>query len=94
MSPRGWRGRGTERAKRPRPDLATLLFVAIFVPLAGYLVFRLPFRFPPTGMMASPSLVFGFNNAVAFVAVVTLVGVVAVFFAVVAGGFTRAPYAR
>jgi hypothetical protein len=78
MSPRGWRGRGTERAKRPRPDLATLLFVAIFVPLAGYLVFRLPFRFPPTGMMASPSLVFGFNNAVAFVAVVTLVGVVAV----------------
>ena len=67
------------RAPHPRGDRAVALFLAVFIPIAAYVVFRLPFRFPPDGMIVSPSLVFGFNNAVAIAGVVILLVVVTVF---------------
>ena len=59
--------------------IAVALFLAVFIPIAAYVVFRLPFRFPPEGMIVSPSLVFGFNNAVAIAGVVLLLAVLTVF---------------
>src|SRR4029453_9199393 len=67
------------RVPHPRPDRAGPLSPVFFIPVAGYVVFRLPFRFPPEGMMVSPSLVFGFNNAVAIAGVVILLAVSTVF---------------
>src|SRR4029453_13269898 len=67
------------RVPHPRPDRAVALFLVVFIPVAAYVVFRLPFRFPPEGMMVSPSLVFGFNNAVAIAGVVILLAVSTLF---------------
>ena len=53
--------------------------IAIFILLAWYAVFRLPFRFPPSGPLVSPSLVFGFNNALAIAGVLVLIGPVTGF---------------
>lgn len=53
--------------------------IAIFILLAWYAVFRLPFRFPPSGALVSPSLVFGFNNALAIAGVLVLIGAVTGF---------------
>ena len=53
--------------------------IAIFILLAWYAVFRLPFRFPPSGPLVSPSLVFGFNNALAIAGVLALIGAVTGF---------------
>lgn len=69
---RTWRMNPPARAPRPRGDPAVALFLAVFIPTAAYVVFRLPFSFPPEGMIVSPSLVFGFNNAVAIAGVVIL----------------------
>lgn len=69
----------TAKAPRRRIDRATVLFTALFIPIAFYAVFRLPFQFPPTKRIVSPSLVFGFNNAVAITCVVILIGVVTLF---------------
>lgn len=62
-----------------RPPRATVLFIALTVPLAAYAVFVLPYRFPPTGYFVSPSLVFGFNNTVAIGGVLALIGAATVF---------------
>lgn len=67
------------RAPHPRVDRAVALFLVAFIPIAAYVVFRLPFRFPPEAMIVSPSLVFGFNNAVAIAGVVILLAVLTVF---------------
>lgn len=67
------------RAPHHRGARAVALFLAVFIPIAAYVVFRLPFRFPPEGMIVSPSLVFGFNNAVAIAGVVILLVVLTVF---------------
>ena len=67
------------RVPHPRVDRAVALFLVVFIPIAAYVVFRLPFRFPPDGMIVSPSLVFGFNNAVAIAGVVILLAVLTVF---------------
>jgi hypothetical protein len=67
------------RAPHRRGDRAVALFLVVFIPIAAYVVFRLPFRFPPEGMIVSPSLVFGFNNAVAIAGVVILLAVLTVF---------------
>ena len=64
---------------RRRIDREALLFTGLFIPIAAYAVFRLPLRFPPAGRIVSPSLVFGFNNAVAIACVVALVGLVTAF---------------
>ena len=69
----------TPSTPRRRVDRATVLFAALFIPIAFYAVFRLPFRFPPAGRIVSPSLVFGFNNAVAITSVVVLIGFVTLF---------------
>ena len=63
----------------PRLDRIAVAFTALLVPVAAYLVFDLPFRFPPTGSRVSPSLVFGFNNAVAIGAVVAVIGAAIAF---------------
>ncbi|HEY1332770.1 MAG TPA: hypothetical protein VGF31_00860, partial [Myxococcaceae bacterium] len=55
-----------------RLDGATALFIVFVAPLAAYVVFLLPYRFPPTGNFVSPSLVFGFNNTVAIGGVLAL----------------------
>jgi hypothetical protein len=70
---------GLPGTPRRRIDRAAFLFTILFVPIAAYAVFRLPLRFPPTGKIVSPSLVFGFNNAVAIVCVVALLGIVTAF---------------
>src|SRR6266567_1328448 len=57
----------------------TGLFIALFIAVAYYALFRLPFHFPPTRMIASPSLVFGFNNSVALACVVLLIAAVTLF---------------
>ena len=57
----------------------TGLFIALFVVVAYYTTFRLPFHFPPTRKIASPSLVFGFNNAVAMASVVVLLAAATLF---------------
>ena len=44
-------------------------------------VFRLPFHWPPERRLVSPSYAFGFNNAVAVLAVTTLLGALAVLLA-------------
>jgi uncharacterized membrane protein YecN with MAPEG domain len=69
----------TPSTPRRRVDRATVLFTVLFIPIAWYAVFRLPFRFPPVGKIVSPSLVFGFNNAVAIACVVILIGFVTLF---------------
>jgi hypothetical protein len=51
----------------------TGLFTALFIAVAYYTIFRLPFHFPPTRMITSTSLVFGFNNSVALACVVLLI---------------------
>ena len=45
-----------------------------FAAIVYFAVFRLPFRFPPSRRMVSPSYVFGFNNAVAILAMAVLLG--------------------
>jgi hypothetical protein len=75
-APDGWL---TPRPPHRRVDRAAILFTALFIPVAAYVVFRLPFRFPPAGRIVSPSLVFGFNNAVAIAGVVALIGPVTAF---------------
>src|SRR6266851_1509933 len=69
----------TPHAPRRRVDGLAVVFMVVFLPLASYAVFRLPFRFPPAGKIVSPSLVFGFNNAVAITCVVILIGFVTLF---------------
>jgi len=49
------------------------LFTSLFIVVAYYMIFRLPFRFPPTRKISSASVVFGFNNSVAIVSVVVLI---------------------
>ena len=71
--------KSSARAPHPRVDRTVAVFLAAFIPVAAYVVFRLPFRFPPEGMIVSPSLVFGFNNAVAIAGVVILLALVTVF---------------
>jgi hypothetical protein len=47
--------------------------------VAYYLIFRLPFRFPPTRKISSSSVVFGFNNSVAIGGVVVLTAAATLF---------------
>src|SRR5215472_13057656 len=49
------------------------LFTLVFIVAAYYVIFRLPFRFPPTRKISSPSVVFGFNNSVAIISVIVLI---------------------
>src|SRR5215467_11873613 len=55
------------------------LFTLVFIVAAYYVIFRLPFRFPPTRKISSPSVVFGFNNSVAIICVIVLIAVAMVF---------------
>jgi len=66
-------------APRDRLDRATILFAFVFMFASYYMIFRLPFRFPPAKKIVSPSLVFGFNNSVAIASVVMLIGVATLF---------------
>ena len=56
---------GTDR----RPALPNVAVLAGFVGLAYYAIFLLPFYYPPSRRLVSPSYVFGFNNAVAILAI-------------------------
>jgi hypothetical protein len=62
-----------------RVERVTILFVGLFIPIAAYAVFRLPLWSPPTGRIASSSVVFGFNNGVAIACVVALLGTATAF---------------
>jgi hypothetical protein len=55
------------------------LFTALFIAVAYYTIFRLPFHFPPTRKIASSSLVFGFNNSVALACVALLIAAATLF---------------
>src|ERR1035437_4037727 len=52
--------------RRALPNIIVLLG---FVGLADYAIFILPFYFPPSRRFVSPSYEFGFNNAVAILAI-------------------------
>ena len=60
---------------------ARALVLAATAAASWYAVFRLPFRWPPDQRLVSPSYAFGFNNAVAVLAVTTLLGALAVLLA-------------
>ena len=53
-----------------------VLLVLVFGLLTYYLLFRLPFLFPPRQQLVSASYAFGFNNAVAILAMAGLLGLV------------------
>src|SRR5215470_6182617 len=55
------------------------LFTLVFIVAAYYVIFRLPFRFPPARKISSPSVVFGFNNSVAIGGVVFLIAAATLF---------------
>src|SRR5215470_1304324 len=55
------------------------LFALLFMGTAYYVIFRLPFRFPPPQKISSSSVVFGFNNSVAIAGVVALIGAATLF---------------
>src|SRR5262249_11648404 len=55
------------------------LFVLVFIGAAYYLIFRLPFRFPPARKISSSSVVFGFNNSVAIGGVLVLTAAATLF---------------
>jgi hypothetical protein len=68
------------RAAQQGQDVRSAVIFAVVFILAGYYaIFRLPFRFPPTRKMVSPSFVFGVNNSVAIASVVLLIGVATLF---------------
>jgi hypothetical protein len=67
------------------------LSVSLFVLLAYYALFRLPFRFPPRQQLMSASYTFGFNNGVAIVAMMGLLGAVTVFYLLHRGKATEPP---
>ena len=56
----------------------TGLWVLILVPLTYYVMFRLPFRFPPGQRLMSASYAFGFNNGIAVIGLGLLLGLVTV----------------
>ena len=68
----------TGRPHRNRFGLLTQNTVSILVLglFTYYAVFRLPFRFPPRQRLWSASYAFGFNNGVAFLCLVGLLGLV------------------
>lgn len=55
------------------------LSVFVFGLLTYYLLFRFPFLFPPRQQLVSASYAFGFNNAVAILAMAGLLGLVTLF---------------
>lgn len=57
------------------------LAVAGFAAVAWYALFRLPFHWPPEQRLVSPSYAFGFNNRVAILAAVGLLGALALLLA-------------
>ena len=69
---------GPRRTSR-RLDRSAVAFTAVLAPVAAYLLLDLPYRFPPTGPLVSPSLVFGFNNRVAIGGVIAIVGAAVLF---------------
>ena len=50
-----------------------------FIVVAYYVIFRLPFRFPPTRKISSASVVLGFNNSVAIGGMVFLIAAATLF---------------
>ena len=48
------------------------MLAATFAAILYFAIFRLPFHFPPSRRMVSPSYAFGFNNAVAILAMAAL----------------------
>jgi hypothetical protein len=52
---------------------------ASFAAIIYLAVFRLPFLFPPSRRIVSPSYAFGFNNAVAILSMVALLAVATVY---------------
>lgn len=67
--------------------------VAAVAAAASYAAFVLPYRWPPTRRLVSPSYAFGFNNLVAIVAVAALLGALALVLAArpAAGAGARPP---
>jgi hypothetical protein len=57
----------------------TWLLSAAFAVVTFFALFRLPFYFPPTEPLVSPSYVFGFNNSVAILALTALLGLVTLY---------------
>jgi hypothetical protein len=69
----------TQSAPGRRSEFSTFkwLFIAAFIAVAYYAIFRLPFHFPPKTRMVSASYIFGFNNAVSVASIVLLLGAAA-----------------
>src|SRR2546422_359949 len=66
-----------EIPRRVRFDLLGVALFVVFLPVANYTIFRLPFRFPPKTRLVSASYIFGFNNAVSVACIVLLLGAAA-----------------
>jgi hypothetical protein len=56
------------------------LWVSLFSLLTYYTLFQLPFLFPPQNRLVSASYAFGFNNSVAILALVALLGAVTLLY--------------
>lgn len=69
---------------RKRSISSSLAGYASFALLAYYLLFSLPFRFPPSTRLESDSYAFGFNNALAIAGLIVLL-VIATWFRVQVG---------
>lgn len=57
-----------------RKGAVSLVFWAVYVLIASYATFWLPYRFPPKQQLVSPSYAFGFNNQVSIIAATLLIG--------------------
>jgi hypothetical protein len=63
-----------------RRRVRNVLFSSLFALLVYYTLFRLPFWFPPQKRLVSASYAFGFNNSVAILALVGLLGAVTLLY--------------
>src|SRR5881398_2729935 len=60
--------------------LRMVMFALPFALVAYYVLFRLPFLFPPRQRLSSASYAFGFNNSVAILALAGLLGAVTLLY--------------
>lgn len=66
--------------------------VSVFAVALYVVAFEVPFLFPPTEYLVSPSYAFGFNNAVAVLAIAGVLGAAALAYLVL--GESRGPLVR